>query len=108
MEIIRGTTPKIEINVKSDVDLSTVTQVWIYITQLGQIVIDKVITDVTIDAAAKKITLQLSQADTLKLKSALLATFQIRLLLNSGIALATVATDVSVIEVYKGGVITNA
>ena len=106
MEIIRGTTPTIQINVKSDVDLTAVSQVWVYLTQLNNVLIDKLISDVTIDAVNKKITVTLTQTDTLKLQSGLMALFQVRLLLNDGTALATVAVDVPVLEVYKGGVIT--
>lgn len=105
MQIIRGTTPTIIINVRSNIDLSQVSDIWVYIYQQGSLVIDKQLTDVTIDSENKKITLALSQADTLALSSDFGALFQVRLLLSGGTALATVATNVVVKEVYKNGII---
>lgn len=104
MQIIRGTTPTITINVKSDIDMTAITQVWVYISQQKQVKVDKVISDVEIDVEHKKISVLLSQDDTLGLKAGE-ALFQIRLLLNDGTALATVAGKTTVIEIYKGGVI---
>lgn len=104
MEIIRGTTPTIEINIKSDIDLSAVAQVWVYISQFDRVKVDKLIQDVEIQAESKKILVKLEQTDTLKLESGK-AMFQIRLLLEDGTALATVASEVSILQVYKGGVI---
>ena len=104
MEIIRGTTPTIEINIKSDIDLSAVAQVWVYISQFDRVKVDKLIQDVEIQSEPKKILVRLEQTDTLKLESGS-AMFQIRLLLEDGTALATVASGVSILQVYKGGVI---
>lgn len=104
MQIIRGTTPTIQINVLSDIDMTTITQVWVYIAQQNKTKVDKVISDVWIDVAEKIIKVTLTQEDTLDLRAGD-ALFQIRLLLNDGTALATVASKVNVIEVYKGGVI---
>lgn len=104
MEIIRGTTPTIEINIKSDIDLSAVAQVWVYISQFDRVKVDKLIQDVEIQSEPKKILVKLEQTDTLKLESGK-AMFQIRLLLEDGTALATVASEVSILQVYKGGVI---
>ena len=33
MQIIRGTTPTITVTVTNDIDLSMVTQVWVYVAQ---------------------------------------------------------------------------
>ena len=105
MQIIRGTTPTVTINVRSEIDLSQVTDIWVYIYQQNEIIIDKQLTDVQIDAAARKITVNLSQEDTLNLKAGVGALFQVRLLLSGGIALATLATNVMIAEVYKDGII---
>ena len=105
MQIIRGTTPTVTINVRSEIDLSQVTDIWVYIYQQNEIVIDKQLADVQIDAAARKITVSLSQEDTLSLKAGVGALFQVRLLLSGGIAIATLATNVAIKEVYKGGII---
>ena len=106
MQIIRGTTPTIKINIKSDIDLSKVIQVWVYISQRNVCKVDKKIEDVEIVVADKQIKVRLSQEDTLALRAEE-AMFQIRMLLDDETALATVASKVTVIEVYKGGVITE-
>lgn len=106
MEFIRGTTPTIEITVKTEIDLHQVAQVWVYISQQNKVKVDKQLDDVTFDYEHRVISLELSQDDTLSLKAGQEALFQIRLLLMDGTALATVASKVTVKEVYKGGVIT--
>lgn len=105
MQIIRGTTPTIEITVKSELDFNTIDQVWVYITQQNTVKIDKLISDVSFDPENSKISVLLSQEDTLGLKADYDTLFQIRLLLNDETALATPASKVKVIEVYKGGII---
>lgn len=105
MQIIRGTTPTITANVRSSIDLSQVDDIWVYIYQQGSVVINKGISDVDIDTDLKTIKISLSQEETLSLKADTAAIFQIRLLLSSGIALATLAANVAIREVYKGGVI---
>ena len=104
MQLIRGTTPTIIINVTSDIDLTNITQVWVYISQRGAVVIDKDISNVQIDTEHKQISVILTQEETLALKAED-ALFQIRVLLSDDTALATIASEVNVIEVYKGGVI---
>lgn len=106
MKFIRGTTPTIEITVKGDIDLHQVAQVWVYISQQNKVKVDKLISDVTFDYEHKIIGVLLSQKDTLALRAGD-ALFQIRLLLMDNTALATVASKVDVIEVYKGGVISE-
>lgn len=105
MEIIRGTTPTIEITIKSELDFSTISQVWIYISQQNKVKIDKLISDVTFEPVDKIISVKLDQDDTLSLKAGIETLFQIRLLLNDDTALATVASKVNVIEIYKEGTI---
>ena len=105
MEIIRGTTPTIIITVTSELDFTTIQQVWVYISQQNKVKIDKLISDVSFNPEEKKILVTLSQDDTLALKTGSETFFQIRLLLNNGNALATVASKVEVLEIYKGGVI---
>ena len=107
MKLIRGTTPTIQLNIKSEDDLTMVTQVWIYFTQNKKIKIDKKIEDVTIDAEHNAITLILSQDDTLALKANTDTLFQMRVLLSNDTALANIAMNVTVAEVYKEGVITD-
>lgn len=105
MQLIRGTTPTITINVKSDLDLSQIVSIWVYISQQNKVKVDKELTDVTIDTEHNQITVRLEQADTLELRAGD-ALFQIRLLLADTTALATIAQKITIIEVYKQGVIT--
>lgn len=104
MNFTRGTTPTIEITVKNEIDFSQVLQVWVYISQMNKVKVDKEITDVTFDQPNNKMTVTLSQEDTLALKAGD-ALFQIRLLLQDETALATLATKITINEVYKGGII---
>lgn len=105
MQLIRGTTPTIVITITNEMDLSTVQEVWVYIAQQNKVKVDKLLPDVTIDAENNKISVRLEQEDTLALKANQDALFQIRMLLTDETALATVATEIEVGEVYKGGVI---
>ena len=105
MQLIRGTTPTIEISVQTEIDLHQVAEVWIYIAQQNKDKVNKKLTDVTFDYEHRKMSVTLSQEDTLALKEGD-AVFQIRLLLMDGTALATLASNVDVKPVYKGGVIT--
>ena len=107
MQLIRGTTPTIEITVQTEIDLTQVAEIWIYISQQNKVKVDKKIEDVTFDYAQKKMTIQLSQEDTLSLKANSDALFQIRLLLTDETALATLASEVTIEEIYKGGVISE-
>lgn len=107
MQIIRGTTPTITVNIRSNIDLTSVSAIWVYIYQQGSIVINKELSQVTINPTTKKITIILSQEDTLALRANTGALFQIRLLLNDNIALATPAVNVLIKEVYKDGIITG-
>ena len=105
MELIRGTTPTIVITVETQIDLDDVAAVWIYISQQNKVKVDKKLSDVQFDTTLRTMTVTLSQDDTLALKADTDALFQIRLLMNNGTALATLASKVAVREVYKGGVI---
>ena len=106
MQLIRGTTPTIIITVQTEIDLHQAAEVWIYISQQNKVKVDKQLDNVTFDYEHRTMTVLLSQEDTLALKAEQDALFQIRLLLLDGTALATLASKVTVKEVYKGGVIT--
>lgn len=105
MQLIRGTTPTIELNIQQDIDLTMVANVWIYLSQQNKVKVDKGLDDVQINTEQHKITLILSQDDTLALKADTDTLFQIRLLLSNGTALASLASKVVVKQVYKQGVI---
>lgn len=107
MELIRGTTPTIEMIVKNDdIDLHNITQVWIYVSQQKKVKIDKLYDDVEFDYENRIMRVKFTQEDTLELKAGE-AIIQIRALLSDGTALATFASDVSIAEVYKEGEITE-
>ncbi len=106
MQLIRGTTPTIIITVQTEIDLHQVAEVWIYISQQNKVRVDKQLEDVTFDYDHRKMSVTLTQDDTLALKEGD-ALFQIRLLLMDGTALATLASKVDVKPVYKPGVISE-
>lgn len=109
LQIIRGTTPTIKANVKSDLDLDTITAIWAYIYQRGKVMLNKKLSDVSLDLENRVISIPLTQDDTLGLKAGIYTIFQIRLLLNDGTALASTEeagiTDVQ--QIYKEGVISD-
>lgn len=104
MDLIRGTTPTIYINIRDEIDLSKVVTIWIYVYQNNSIKICKELSDVSINIQDRQIIVELSQVDTLSLKRGD-ALFQIRILLNDGTALATKASNIHIDEIYKDGVI---
>ena len=106
MQLIRGTTPTIIITVQTEIDLHQVAEVWIYISQQNKVKVDKQLENVTFDYEERTMTVTLSQEDTLNLKEGD-ALFQIRLLLQDGTALATLASEVEVAPIYKGGIISE-
>ena len=104
MQLIRGTTPRITAKIKNDIDLHTLVEVWVYISQQNKVKVDKTIDDVSFDYENKYIIVPLTQEDTLALKKGE-ALIQIRALTVNEQALGMEAQDVEIIEVYKGGVI---
>lgn len=106
MQLIRGTTPRITAKIKNDIDLHTLVEVWVYISQQNKLKVDKTIDDVSFDYDNRYIIIPLTQEDTLALKKGD-ALIQIRALTANEQALGMDAQDVEIIEVYKGGVITE-
>lgn len=104
MLIIRGTTPTIVINVKSDIDFSQISNIWAYISQMGLVKVNKEMQDTILDPQKSTITLTLSQEDTLTLTKGD-ALIQIRLFMADGTALANIAYHFTVEEIYKEGII---
>ena len=104
MQLIRGTTPRITAKIKNDIDLHTLVEVWVYISQRNKVRVDKTIDDVIFDYENNYIIVSLTQEDTLALRRGT-ALIQIRALTNNEQALSMKAQDVKVVEIYKGGVI---
>ena len=106
-EIIRGTTPTITYKITSDVDLTTLSEIWLTVA-------DKLTTakktyklsqnEVTVDNEAKTISAVMSQADTLLFKSQMVQV-QIRAKDTSDKSYATDISDVPLEKILEGGVI---
>lgn len=104
MQLIRGTTPTLTINVKNDIDLHTIVNVWVYISQQNKPKVDKGFEDISFNYEQNKMYVTLTQEDTLALKAGD-ALIQIRALTDGDVALGMIAKKVDIKEVYKGGVI---
>ena len=102
-QLIRGTTPTFEITVKTEIDLHQVSEVWIYISQQNKVKVNKELEDVTFDYENRKMSITLTQDDTLGLKEGD-AILQIRLLMGD-VAMATIGHQIEVLPIYKDGVI---
>lgn len=102
MQIIRGTTPTIIINVKDDIDFSQIASTWIFISQRGKVRVDKTIRDITVNPLERRIKLPLSQEDTLNLKEGD-ATIQVRILMSDGTALSSLEKEIEVLPTGKEG-----
>ena len=106
-EIIRGTTPTITYKITSDVDLTTLSEIWLTVA-------DKLTTakktyklsknEVTVDNEAKTISAAMSQEDTLLFKSQMVQV-QIRAKDTSDKSYATDISDVPLEKILEGGVI---
>lgn len=105
--IIRGTTPTISFNIKTDLDLNEIAEVWItFKTKPGVKMKEKTYTrdDVTISSATHEIILSLSQEDTLAFADAP-TQVQMRLRLNDGSAYASGILETTIGRILKDGVI---
>lgn len=106
--MFRGTTPSLQFNVNSSLDLSTMEQVWITLeNKYNEVTYD--INDVTIDADENTIKVNMTQEDTLafdmngKLRDKIFA--QIRFLDNKGNAYASNEVEIDLKRILKEGVI---
>lgn len=106
-KIIRGTTPSITFKITSQVDLTTLTEIWFTVA-------DKLTTaektfylsknEVAVDNEAKTLTVTLSQEDTLSFRSQTIQV-QIRAKDTGNLTYATEIIDVALSDILKGGVI---
>lgn len=99
----RGTTPTLVFKLDTELDLTTLTQVWVTI-QNGDTQYTYDITRVTIDNEEKTLSISLTQEETLAYKK-VISLAQIRLLTSDDKALATNVVDFNIHNVLKGGVI---
>lgn len=105
--IRRGSTPNIICHIPDSIDMSEITNVWLYLTQQVHgkdvVIVDKLYSDMDIDPIESIISVKLSQEETLALKLGT-ATIQIRLLMKNGDCLPSSEESVRVLQVYKDGV----
>lgn len=99
----RGTTPTLIFKLDTELDLTTLTQVWVTI-QNGDTQYNFDITRCTIDNTEKTIAVSLTQEETLAYKK-VISLVQIRMLTSNDKALATNVVDINIHNVLKGGVI---
>ena len=102
--IIRGTTPTIIFNVKTELDLDNLAEVWITFKSKNNI--DKTFTknDVVIDQEKHEILLSLSQEDTLNFNGSQMQV-QLRLRMYDGSAYASGIMETIIGDVLKEGII---
>ena len=99
--IIRGTTPTNIFNV--NVDLTEAEDIIISYAQKGNVVINKMISD--IDVTEEALSTTLTQTETLKLDAAYNVEIQIRALFDDGTAIASDIISVDVGAILYEGVI---
>lgn len=102
LEITRGTTPQIVANIPSTIALANVAQAWVSMGQ-GSTVITKTYTDGDVAFGTSSVMATFTQADTLALTAGEATTVQIRLLMNTGIALASQTEYIDVLDVVRDG-----
>lgn len=107
MEITRGTTPTITVRIPSSVPLNEASEIWFTIAQSGDLVVDRKLSDNTLNIEGQTLTCKLTQEETLRLHAyeegecGIRAYFQDR-----EMALATSQTEpVIVHDVVKNGII---
>ena len=100
----RGTTPTFIFQFDDTIDLTSLTQVWVTISDGSGQKTTWDISDVTIDNENHEILLSLTQEETLALALGN-ALVQIRFLTNSDVALTTACSTLTIQDVLKEGVI---
>lgn len=99
--ITRGTTPTLEFTIPFDTSL--LSEAWVTLSQNDEIVIDKQLKDCSCDE--KKLTVDLTQAETLQLDCDSKTEIQLRVKLSTGKALASAVIVVDTERIIKDGVI---
>ena len=105
--IIRGTTPTITFEITSEIDLTTLTEIWFTVADSKTTTeITKKLSEnqVSVDNEVKTITAHFSQEDTLAFRSKTVD-IQIRAITDEDVAVATDILSVELSQVLKGGVI---
>lgn len=105
--MFRGTTPTFIFELDTDTDLTTLSQVWVTIQDVLGRQTTWDINRVTIDNEHKRISLTLTQQETLPMIPGI-GRVQIRMLTNEGVALTTYCEKIPINMIIKEGVITDA
>lgn len=98
--MIRGTTPTLEFILPFDTSL--ISEAYVTLAQAGDVVLDKPLSECALDG--NKMTVKLTQGDTLKLKTGLIE-IQIRAKTIDGDAIASDIILTSAQKILKDGVI---
>lgn len=99
--MIRGTTPLLEFEIPFDTSL--LAEAFVTLSQNGEIVLDKALKDC--NCSANKLSVRLTQEETLKLQCYCITEIQIRAKTQSGDAVASNIVRVSTGRILKDGVI---
>lgn len=106
----RGTTPTFTLQLNSDLDLTSMEQIWVtFKNKSAEVTYEK--DDVAVDAETSTITITMSQEDTLKFQTCGVlqgkVEVQVRLLDDGHIAYASNVKEVNLYRILKEGVISN-
>lgn len=99
--MIRGTTPTLEFLLPFDT--SEIAEAFVTLSQNGVVILDKALNDCK--CQERKISVRLTQEDTLKLSCDCKTDIQVRIRSKAGDALASDITRVSTDRILKDGVI---
>ena len=99
----RGTTPTIVLTLDTDLPLNDIAELWVTF-KASTVEVTKSLSDVSLDSVNKKITLELSQEDTLKLYNGK-CEVQVRFRTGNDLAYATSIASVDINRILKEGVI---
>ena len=99
--MIRGTTPKLEFTLPFDT--SEIEEAYVTLSQNDVVIVDKPLKDCKCDA--QKLSVRLTQEDTLKLSCDCKTDIQIRVRTKAGDALASDIARVNTDRILKDGVI---
>jgi len=107
IKIRQGTTTTITVNIPEDIDISTITEAWLYI-KFDELQLDKVLDDMLVDEEENRFLCPLTQEETLALPLGYRGFIQIRMLDENGAAYTSdPLVPVLIEEAYKKGVIGN-
>ncbi len=100
--IRRGTTPTITIHIPEDISIVNATEIWVTI-KYGLKNVNKYFSSGELTISGNDIVAELSQEETLRLPETQEAGIQIRILMDSGVALASQIEPVIIQGILKDG-----